>query len=159
MIRPAIFGDIPRLYDLLHEGYERSKYREHGTVDTKATKALLMNAVQRHGLKHEGGTCVFVSERSGLVDGLILGTLNRVYFIGSKLMAQDVFFYTNLVAHPTSAVELFDAYIAWGESVEAVFEIKASSSDIIGDPERVEALYLRKGFVRCGSIFERRVGR
>lgn len=157
MIRPAKFGDIPRLYALLYEGYERSKYREHMAVDAKATKALLMNAIQRHGLKREGGMCVFVSEHGGVVDGMVVGTLNRVYFIGSKLMAQDVFLYTARGANPSSASDLFDAYVDWGMANESVFEIKASASDIIGDVDRVEALYRRKGFIRCGSVFERRV--
>lgn len=158
-VRPAKFSDIPRLYALLQEGYERSKYREHGTVDEKATKALLMQTVQRHGLKTAGGTCAFVSESGGIVDGMIVGALNRVYFIGSKLMAQDVFFYTSALANPRSAGALLDAFIAWAVANENVFEIKPSATDIIGDPRRVEKLYLRKGFRQCGAIFERRIER
>ena len=155
-VRPAKFGDINRLAELLEQGYQRSKYRDRGSIIIKETKALLVNAIQRHGLKSAGGSCVFVSEHDGLVDGFIAGLLDRVYHIGDKLSATDFFFYVAPDGSPTSAGGLIDAFIDWALDIETVAEIRLAATDIIQDYERTAALYRRKGFTQTGVIYERR---
>ncbi len=156
MVRKAKFGDIPRLTELLEQGYQRSKYRDRGSVSTKEIKALLVNAIQRHGLTSAGGACVFVSEHQGVVDGFIAGLLDRVYHIGDKLSATDLFLYVAPDGSPTSAGGLIDAFVDWALDNEAVVEIRLAATDIIQDYERTAALYRRKGFIQTGVIYERR---
>lgn len=154
MIRPAKFGDIPSIFDMIVEGHSRSKYAGRDAVDAKECKSLLMGAIQRHGLKREGGTCVLVTER---VDGFIMGILDRVYHVGTKLTAQDMFFYARATSFPQDRVGLLDAYIRWADSVPNVIEIRNGITDILGDVEKVELIYQRMGFRRCGVMVERTV--
>lgn len=155
MIRPAKFGDINALVELMKEGHARSKYAGRDEVDVKEAKALLMASIQRHGLKREGGTCVFVTDQ---VDGFMMGMVDRVYHVGTKLVAQDLFYYAREGVKPQDAVGLLGAYLDWAESIPNVIEIRNGVTDIIGDVERVEALYRRRGFTRCGVIMERKIG-
>jgi hypothetical protein len=154
MIRRAKFQDIPEIFNLMVEGHARSKYRDRDAIDAKEAKGLLMNAIQRHGLKREGGTCVFVTDE---VDGFILGMLDRVYIVGTKLQARDVFYYCRPSAHPQDAIGLLGEYMAWAADVPNVIEVRASVTDIIGNVEKVEALYARCGFSRVGVVMERKI--
>ena len=156
MVREAKFGDIPRLAELLEQGYQRSKYRDRSSVSAKESKALLVNAIQRHGLTSAGGACVFVSEHEGAVDGFIAGLFDRVYHIGDRLSASDIFFYVAPDGSPTSAGHLADAFIEWALDNEKVITMLLSATDIIQDYERVAALFRRKGFTQTGVIYERR---
>ena len=155
--RPAKFGDIPRLTELMEQAYRRSKYRDRTPVNVKEIKALMMHAIQRHGLAQDGGACVFVSEHQGAVDGFIAGLLERVYHVGDKLSAADVFFYVAPDGSPGSADGLIDAYVDWAIGIEAVIEIRLGATDIIQDYQRTAALYRRKGFIQTGVIYERRL--
>lgn len=155
-VRPARFGDIPILTELLEQAYRRSKYRDRTPVSIKEAKALLVQAIQRHGLAAAGGACVFVSEHDGAVDGFISGLLDRVYHIGEKLSATDFFFYVAPDGSPASAGGLIDAFVDWALGIEAVIEIRLGATDIIQDYERTAALYRRKGFIQTGVIYERR---
>jgi RimJ/RimL family protein N-acetyltransferase len=153
MIRAARFQDIPAIYDMMIEGHVRSKYREIDAVDPKEAKGFLMNAIQRHGLKREGGTCVFITED---MDGFIVGILDRLYIVGTKLQAQDAFYYARLTAKPQAAFALLAAYLQWAESIPNIAVIRNSVTDIIlGDTERVETLYRRCGFARVGVMMEK----
>lgn len=158
-VRVARFGDIPKIAALLEEGYRRSKYRDLGTMSAKEAKALLVQAIQRHGLKTVGGSSVFVSEHEGAVDGFIVGMLDRVYHVGNKLWANDVFFYVTPKGSPRSAGRLFDAFLDWADSIENAVLIQGSATDIIQDYDKVAALYRRKGMVQTGVIYERRTGK
>lgn len=155
MIRPAKFGDIPAIVELMEEGHARSKYAGRDFVDPKEAKRLLMASIQRQGLKGEGGACVFVTDQ---VDGFTMGMVDRVYHIGTKLMAQNLFYYARETARPQDRLALFDAYIGWASAIPGVIEIHDGITDIVGDVDRVEALYRRRGFTRCGVIMERKIG-
>ena len=55
-------------------------------------------------------------------------------------------------------MRLFDAYVEWAATNPKVVEIKASHTDATSDGERMGALYERKGFRRCGAIYEKMTG-
>jgi len=154
MIRRAKFGDIPEIYNLIVEGHQRSKYRDRDVIDTKEAKGLLMNAIQRDNVKRAGGTCVFVTDE---VDGFIMGALTRVYYVGTKLSAQDAFYYCRPTVHPGDAVGLLGEYMAWATGIPEVIEIRNTITDVIGDVAKVEAIYTRAGFTRCGVVMERKI--
>ena len=93
MIRGVSFSDIPRIVLLLEESFSRTHYAKSGLggIDRAEAKRLLTTAVHRHGHKTGGGTFIQVAEKDGAIEGLILGTLTRVYSVGNKLMATDLF--------------------------------------------------------------------
>lgn len=155
VIRAAKFADLPKIADLMTEMYERSKYKARDEIDMKEAKALVMQSIQRHGLKTLGGTCVYVIEGEGKLDGFIIGVLKRTYDIGKKLQATDWFFYAREGVEPRSPIALFDKYLAWAEAIPDLVSLVNGATDAIGDPGRVEFLYRRRGFVQCGVIYER----
>lgn len=157
MIRQAKFGDIPEIARLMQAMYLRSKYVGRDEIDIKEAKALAVQSVQRHGLKTPGGTCVFVAQDREPLTGFIIGVLDRVYHIGRKLMATDIFWYAD-DGSPRDAIMLFDAYLKWAGSVPGVIELKNGATDAIGgDYSRVAKLYERRGFKQTGVIYEKAV--
>jgi hypothetical protein len=116
-----------------------------------------VQSIQRHNLKAAGGTCAFVGERNGAIEAFIIGSLDRVYHIGTKLMAQDLYFLSSPEGAPRSSAKLIDAYIEWATAIPDLIEINISVTSVISKPERVEKLFIRKGFSRSGAMFERAV--
>lgn len=157
MIRPARFTDITRITELVLEMHGRSRYAEVDEVDTKAVRSLLMQSIQRHGLKSPGGTCVFVDEPSDKIEGFVVGALDRLYHIGHKLMATDVFLYASERADLWAWSRLMDALAEWAAANPNVVELWSGVSDAIGDWHRTERLYQRKGMSQIGVIYERKL--
>lgn len=157
-VRNATFSDIPALADLLKHGHERSVYRDLCSVDDKEAKAFLMSAIQRHDSPNEGGTWVQVAETSGDVVGVMIGVLDRIYVVGSKLRAIDVFYYGADRAAARDMIQLFDAFVAWGEANPKVAMITPTATHVVGDYSKAEKLFARRGFEQSGVIYERRIG-
>ena len=118
MARTAKFGDIPRIAELLEQGAQRSKYRGRASFDVTVAKALLVNAIQRHGAVGVGGTCVFVTEHDGMIDGVIVGVLDRVYHVFDKLSAADLVFYVAPDGSAKSWGRLIDAFNEWVDGID-----------------------------------------
>lgn len=156
-VRAAKFADIPRLTDLMIEIHAASKYAGKVDVDVKHTKAMFMAMIQRHGGKHDGATLVNVVEnRDGAVAGFMVGLLDRVYHVGAMLAAKDAFLYVQRGrAGALDAARLIDAYVAWASENSKVYEINLSWTDTMPGADRVDSLYVAKGFTRCGAIYER----
>lgn len=155
MIRAAKFFDAVRIVELMHELHAKSRYKTLDAVDDKAAHRLVTHAIHRHGHLHDGGALVMVSVRDQRVEGFIIGMLDRTYHIGKKLMAQDVFLYLSKKADAADAVRLVKAYIDWATNNPKVIEVKLSWTDALPDAERIEQLYERLGFRRCGAIWSR----
>ncbi len=158
-VRPARFGDIPRLAELMREMYERSIYRHDCGFDEKAAKALLMRSIQRHGGGHDGSTFISVAERAGVVEGFIIAALSRLYDIGTKLLATDRHFYVSKRAHARDAFKLIGAYETWAAANRQVIEIDLCATNAVGEFRRTEKLYRRLGFEPFGVILTKRVNR
>lgn len=156
MIRPAKFTDIPRIVELLCEMQAASKYAGLVEVDEKKAHRLIAQCIHRHGHQHDGGSLVMVAVRDSRVEGLMVGILSPVYEIGTKLAASDVFLYCSKKAEATDFLRLFESYVRWASVNPKVFEIKASWTDVSSEAERMEKVYERFGFRRCGAIYERR---
>lgn len=156
MIRPAKFIDVPRIVELMGEMHRHSKYAFVDEVDEAAAHKLVAAFVQRHGGSHDGATLVMVSETEGkVVEGFMLGALDRVYHIGKRLSANDVFLYVSDYAPRTDALRMFEAYMSWATNNPKVAVIKASYTDAIEGAGRMVGVYERKGFHKIGEIFER----
>lgn len=156
MIRAATMSDLPRLHELLHEQHKKSKFHPDVEIDEQAARSMLIHGVQRHGNQNNGGSCLFVEENEGEVEGFIFGVLNRVYHIGNRLAANDLFLVCTDKAGKFAASELVDAYYMWAAHNPKVAQIMLSWTDAIGiDGKKIEALYKRKGFHHVGGIWER----
>ena len=154
MIRSGRFGDIPRLTELFREMHARSKYATRATLDEKHVKSLIVQALQRHGATHDGGTWVKVAEVNDVVEGFIIGVLDRVYHIGVELMATDLFFYCSPRSDVKAAGELLDSLVGWAKENPKVVEVCCAMTDAIGDWERTMLLYRRHGFKTTGGMAE-----
>lgn len=159
MIRPARFVDIPRIADLLLDGYALSKYALRCGVDVAETKKILTSGLQRVGSKTSGACLVNLAVNGEQIVGLHFGILERVYHIGTMLMATDLWFYVSSAASPRDFVQLFDLFEAWALENPKVIEIKPGVTDVLGDPERLAKFYERRGYKRSGLMFERSIDR
>lgn len=154
--RRAQFADIPRLVELMQEAHGRSKYAERCRVDVDEVKQLFIGALQRDSVRGPGGSCVYVVQADGVVEGVILGMTERIYHFGDKLMATDVLFYVSERAGPRSALNLLAAFEGWASENPRIIEITLGISDVIDDPERLAKVYERRGYAYSGLMYERR---
>jgi hypothetical protein len=156
MVRDAKFADVPAIVDLLILQFRKSHYHRDGVVnvDEAETKRLLVTSIQRHSGKIGGSTFVQVAETDGMVTGLILGTLARVYSIGDKLMATDLFWTANGNVDPRDPVKLMQNMVAWAWESPHVIEVRVGATSVIEErPERVGAALERIGMERYGLIY------
>jgi len=155
-LRPARHVDAWRIVELLLAKQADSIYAGRVAVDEPMARKLVSSLVQRHGASNDGASCVFVVEDdTETVCAFIVGALSRVYLIGDKLVAQDMFLVADKAAPATAYSKLIDAYVGWAESCPSVVEINLSWTDVAGAGEAMSAAYERKGFTRCGAIFRR----
>lgn len=155
-MRPATHSDVPRLLELLLDMQRKSKFAPDIDVDVQTARALVFTAITRNGGLHQGGAFVQVVEKDGRVEAFIVGMLDRVYHIGNRLVANDIFLYATDAAPKTAAARLFRAYVKWALGNPKVAKIMASWTDALGeDAQRIEKLYEREGFHRVGAIWER----
>lgn len=154
MIRPAKFADVPRIVELLCEAHAKSRYAAVTPVNEQAAHRLVAGCVQRHGHTTVGGSLVMVWEIDGEVTGMIIGVIDRIYHIGEKLSANDLYLYSQ-GGQSLPAIMLFNAYMDWALGNPNVAEVHASWTDALPDAERVITIYKRCGFERCGEIWKR----
>lgn len=155
MIRNATFSDIPRIVLLLEECFGRTHYAKSGLggIDRQEAKRLLTTAVHRHGHKQGGGTFIQVSETGGAIEGLIVGTLARVYSIGDRLMATDLFWIASDRVSPADPYKLMKNMTEWAWSSPDVIEVTCGTTAIIQDPEAAGRMLDRLGMKRYGVIW------
>lgn len=157
-IRPAKFSDIPALMKFIQAEHGRSKYAQAGAVDLEEARQLLLGAVQRMETRGPGGTCVYVAEKDGAIEGFIIGVLERVYQVGDKLEATDLMFVTREDANIWAAGLLLKHFEDWAKSIPKVLQIRVGVTDVIDPhPELVARMYEQRGYERSGIILERKV--
>ncbi len=154
-VRNAKFTNIPAIYSMLEELYDKSVYKGRDEIEPREAKRLITNCIQRHGQMGPGGACVFVCGPEGRANGFIIGVLDRVYHIGKKLMATDLYWYVSDDASRKDAIALFDAFCDWADTNPNVLEIKPGATDAVGDYRRTEIVFKRKGFRQSGSMWTR----
>lgn len=149
MIRPAKFVDILRLAEVMRDAHGRSAYVERAELDVAAFKKLCVESLRAHGK----GACLFVAERDGVVEGFLIGVVDRIYGILKAHYATDVLFIASPRVDPRDPARLLDAFLEWAASVQTVIEVRLGVSDAIGPWERTAKLYERKGLRRNGAMF------
>ena len=148
-------SDIVRIRELFTEMHAASKYAGHVAIDQVALQKALMAFMMRNGHTNEGGCLVTVAERDGVVEGFMVGLLDRIYHIGDKFVANDVYLYASERCDPVNVSQMVDAYITWAIDNPRVYEVVLSWSDAIPGAERMAKLFRRKKFRLCGEIWER----
>ena len=155
-IRPARTTDVFRLVELLHDQHAASRYAGWVNVDDKHARSMLARAVQRHGGQFDGSTLVnVVEDAKEVIQAFCVGALSRVYLIGDKLVAQDIFLCAGAAAPKRVAMQLLSLYVDWAGSNPNVFEINLSHTDALPTGERMGPIYEHMGFTRCGAIYRR----
>ena len=155
MVRDAKFADIPAILDLLAMQFRLTHYHRDGTVniDERAAKQLLTTAIQRHGKHAIGGTFVQVALTGNLICGVLVGALSRVYAIGDKLMASDLFWTSSEMVDPRDPPLLMRNFITWAFESPDVAEVRVGVTRVISeDPARISKILKRMGMVEYGLI-------
>lgn len=161
MIRDANFTDIPSIVSLLRDAYQKTHYAMSGiaSIDEKEAKRLLVQAIQRHGGVNGGACFVQVSVTNGQIRGFILGTLVRVYSIGDRLSASDLFWLAAPDVFPTDPMQLMRNMVAWAERSPACVEVKCGATAIMQNPEAAGMILKRMGFEPYGRIWRAEIER
>jgi len=158
IVRRARTTDVFGMVGLLVEQQARSRYAGEVEVDEPYTRKLLAQAIQRNGGQTDGSSLVNVIEDDdGQIEAFMVGVLNRVYFIGNRLCAQDMFLVARDGASILASRRLMAAYIEWATSNPNVHEIFLSHTDALPEGDRMASIYSKMGFQLCGGIFRRTV--
>lgn len=156
MIRNAAFADIPAIVGLLQDGYRRTHYARSGKadIDVAEAKRLLVQSIQRHGGKNGGACWVQVAETGGIITGLILATLVRVYSIGNRLMATDLFWLASPAVDPVDPAKLMKGMVGWAKASPHVVEVTCATTAIISvEPEKAGRILEHLGMQNYGTLY------
>lgn len=156
MTRDACFADIPGIVLLLQQGYSRSHYAKAGlaNIDLAEAKRLLLASIQRHGGKNGGACWVQVADSGAGITGLVLGTLARVYSIGDRLMATDLFWLASPDANPRDAMALMRGMVSWAWSSPHVVEVRCGTTAVIADDPTAAGKALEQiGMQQYGNLY------
>jgi hypothetical protein len=156
MIRPAVFADIPGIVLFLQGRFLHTHYAASGiaSIDVGETKRLLMQSIQRHGGKHGGATWICVAEKDGNIEGLILGTLARIYSISDRMMATDLFWLASEKCDPRDSILLIKSMIMWAKACPGVVEIQCGTTTAIADdPTKAGKILEHLGMKHYGNIY------
>lgn len=160
-IRNAKAVDIPAMLALIQSVYDRSHYAQERAVqiDVAEAKRLLVTAITRHDHRNGGGCWIQVADRGGMIVGMILATLVRVYSVGNKLTATDLFWISGAAAEPTDAANLMRGMIEWARRSPACVEIKCATMAVGSEPERSGKLLERLGLQPYGNVYRTSIER
>ena len=157
MIRAARHIDAPEIEAMVQEMFIASKYLGRGEISPKVLSETVLGMIAGQGQPGPGGSIVSLAEEDGKIIGFMVGMLSRVYFVGNRLEAQDVFLYVRPGSGPGAVLALIDSYVAWAKANRRVIEIKLSWNDALPGAKAIAALYRRKGLSHTGEIYEMRL--
>jgi hypothetical protein len=153
MIRAATYQDAPAIMAMIRTQHSRSKYAGRCGISESALAHVVTQMIAQQNQYGPQGSLVLVAENSGEPVAFIAGILDRIYQIGDKLSAQDLFF-VNERGSVSDTIKLLDGYIAWAKSIRACIEVTISWTDTLPGAERIAKLFGRKGFSKTGEMFE-----
>ena len=119
-----------------------------GFDEAEATR-LLAHAVQQHG----EASFFEVAEHQGEVEALIVGVLSRVYCIGTKLRASDLFWVATDKANPRHAKKLMKNMVAWARTSPDVVEVYCGATAVVQDPDKAGRILESLGMKHYGAIY------
>lgn len=158
MIRRGEHTDLVSIEGLILRQHAVSKYAGRVAVSDKALRELVTLALAHQNSPGRDQTHVSVAVRGGKIVGVVIGAFDRIYHIGRKLSANDIFL-INEGGHLGDTLGLIDAYVQWASATKACIEIMLSWADTIPGASRIASVFERKGFARVGEMFELRLDR
>lgn len=158
MTRAARAIDIPAIEALVRDQHARSKYAGRVEISDKVMRSLFEAAVAGQNQTGPQATFLRVAEEDGRIVAFMLGTLARVYHIGNKLAAMDMFLCAYADAKATHALRLVSEYLEWAKSNPKVIEIILSWHNALPGAERMAQVFEHKGMVKVGEMYELRLG-
>lgn len=150
-IRVAKFGDIPAIFEIMCETHARSRYADTCKINEKRAKALVMQAIQRHGGAIEGSTFVAVADTEAGLEGFIIGVLQPLYLVLDVLEATDMFWITR-DAHGATAARLLKAMHKW---TPAGAVIRQGNNDAFSDIDLSGRMFEQRGMRLTGHVYEK----
>jgi hypothetical protein len=151
MIRAAKHTDQKAIEGLIRRQHATSKYAGRVDIAEKALSNLVLSLIGGQMQSSVGASLVTVAMRDGKVTGFIAGALQRIYQIGDKLEANDVFFVNE--GAPADTFALVDRYLAWATGNRKVLDVRLSWTDAIPGAERIVGLLARKGLTKTGEVW------
>lgn len=152
MMRNARFTDIPALATMLKDNHGQSKYATRCGVSDKAIEQSLTSCVATQNQQGPGASFLKVIERDGEIVSFMAGTLSRIYGIGTRLCASDLFLLSKTKSLK-DILALIDEYISWAKANPKVIEIGLSWSDALPKGEDIANIYKRKGAHLVGAQY------
>lgn len=157
LVRRAKFADIIKLWALMQEAHQRSRYADKTELDERLFKSTCVECLRGHSEK-VNTSCAFVSEdEDGLITGFILGITDNVYHFGKNRYASDLVTYVKS-GHEGAGVELYREFLDWAENAPGVINIRLGATDVIGDYRKTEILFKRHGFIQEGVLYRKEIG-
>lgn len=153
-IRAGKFGDVPEIFGLLREAHGRSRLAEY-PLNEKASKAMIVNAIQRHGQQGAGGQFVAVADNGVRLEGFIIGLLQPLYLVLDALEATDLFWITSPGAQAATAKRLVKAMHKWGRENPDVVKIQQGTTNVISDHRLSGRILKGTGMSVSGAIYEK----
>lgn len=92
--------------------------------------------------------CCFVAEHGGKLTGIILGVAQDLWWSRTR-SASDLIFYAET---PGDGARLLREFESWAWKVPRMGDVTVAQSSGI-DVDRMDALYLRRGFRRVGAVY------
>lgn len=154
--RPS-FTDIPEIMALMKRAHKRSRYADRCGVDVRQGKAVLLNAMFTDMEKDDSTAVLVAKNAEGRICGVLAGARRPLYEALTLYMAMDVIFVVDEDAPARAAGALLDAFHDWATRPGGTVILRHGVNDAISDPDRVSALFQRRGFRRAGYIFEKEV--
>lgn len=154
MIRAGKYADIIRLTELIVEMHEKSVYAEKTILKKDLFKNICSSALSQKGRR----ACLYVSENNeGVIEGFIVGMVDRIYGVTKELYATDLFFYMSERSSSKDAIGLILLFRRWAESVKGVIEIRLGITGAIGGWKRLQKIYERLGYKQDGVMMVKEI--
>lgn len=145
--------DAPELAELVTTRLPDTRFKGLTEVHPDVARKLFAQAAFRHGHTKDGATWLQVAESERGIEAFILAGLSRIYLVGTKLCAQDMFLLGRKDCSPLALDHLIAGYVDWASGCPDVVDIHLSWSDALDTGSRFGSVFQRKGFVLCGENY------
>lgn len=158
MIRVAKFQDIPRVIELLELAHKRTIYSAIGTVSSHRARTIVEDMGARMISEGEQRSFFWVAQKSGVVQGFLIGFLQPIYQIGNKLEGMDLYTMLNEKhADPADFIKLVTQFKKWAEGRPDVVQVTCGITDVIRKDWRdLVPVYEKLGFEQTGAVMTAR---
>lgn len=157
-VRRGTFADIPQIVGLAKTAHGESIYSDLGAVNEPVAKKVLQGVLAAHGKQEDGGTFVVVADNGVCLEGVMIGLLQRFYFVTDILEATDLFWYARPGSHPTTGERLLRAWFSYLDKMNvAPMVIRQADSSMIPRTTRAGRLLKRKGMTEIGTLYGKEI--